>query len=110
MQNTSVNKSWKFWKGVILKKDGSVNITQLKKELSDFSHVLEQVPKVYMHITNNLLSKPNYFAEAVISKADECYREATVESVKEFLQDMKKGKEISKRAYDNLMAQVESYF
>jgi len=62
-----------FWKEIILNPDGSINLEQLKKELSDFSIVMEEVPKVYCHITGNTLSKCTYLAEEVISCADNYY-------------------------------------
>lgn len=63
-------ESWDFWKGIILNPDGSVNIDQLKKELGDYYFILDQLPKVYCHITGNTLSKPMYFASSVISAYD----------------------------------------
>ena len=40
-------------------------------DLKDYHFVLAQVPKVYMHVTGGLLSKPNYFADVVISNSDD---------------------------------------
>lgn len=77
-----------FWKAIIMNEDGSVNLEQVKKELFDFSFVMEQVPKVYCAITNDTLSKINYPAEVVISKYEECLNEAIQEAVQQYREDM----------------------
>ena len=64
-----------FWKPIICNEDGSINMEQLKKELADFSFIMEQVSKVYCHITDYRLSKVNYRAETVIAAADRRYEE-----------------------------------
>ena len=63
-----------FWKDIV-EVDGVLNLDQIKRELFDFFNVMEEVPKVYMHITGNKLSKPNYDADVVISEADEYQKE-----------------------------------
>lgn len=66
-------KEWsEFWRSLVTKEDGSIDLEQIKKELSDYSFILEEVPKVYSHIAN--LSYPNYYAQDIISEADEKYR------------------------------------
>jgi hypothetical protein len=57
------------WWGKVCYPDG-MTAEQVQNELADFHFMLEQVPKVYMHITGGLLSKPNYFADVVIGAAD----------------------------------------
>jgi hypothetical protein len=70
------NKEWEsFWKEHVCNPDGTINLEQLKKELYDFSFVMEQVPKVYCHITGGKLSKVMYPAKTVISVADEYFKE-----------------------------------
>lgn len=71
MEN-KVEKEWnEFWKEIVCNKDGSINLEQLKKELSDFSFLLEQVSEVYNHITDGLLSEVGYTAEKVINVVNE---------------------------------------
>lgn len=74
------NKDWnEFWKEIVCEKDGALNLEQVKKELSDYSMILEEVPKVYCAVTGDTLSKPNYKAETVIrvfeDTQNEKYRE-----------------------------------
>lgn len=86
----TVEEEWNnFWKGIVCNPDGSINIEQVKKELSDFSFVLSQVPKVYCHITGSLLSKVMYQAETVIAKADEYYEQAYEEDRESDRKDLK---------------------
>ena len=56
-----------FWKDIICDENGNVNMEQVKKELSDYAFMLDEVPKVYCAVTNGLLSKPNYYADSVLS-------------------------------------------
>ena len=68
------NKDWEeFWKEIVTNPDGSINLEQLKKELSDFSIVMEEVPKVYTHITGGKLSYITYQANVVTDEADNYY-------------------------------------
>lgn len=60
-----------FWKEIICNPDGTLNLDQVKRELSDYHDCIENVSKVYMHITVGLLSKPNYLADGVISASDD---------------------------------------
>ena len=62
-----VEEVWQeFWKDIVCDESGTINLEQLKKELYDYSIVLNEVPKVYCEITDNLLSKPFYNAETVL--------------------------------------------
>lgn len=64
----------KFWKPIV-EKDGVLDTEQVKKELYDFYNIIQNVPKVYSHITNGLLSKPNYPADVVINVSDDCQQD-----------------------------------
>lgn len=62
-----------FWKDIICNEDGSINIEQLKKELYDYSGVLDNVPAVYCEITGGMLSYPTYKSETVLNIFREKY-------------------------------------
>ena len=62
-----------FWKPIVENQDGTLNVEQVKKELHDFHYVMEEVPKVYCHITDNAIGKIMTKASVVTSLADECY-------------------------------------
>lgn len=63
-------QSWLRDCGVI-DEQGVFNQQQALLELHDFHFMLQEVPKVYMHITNGKLSKPNYYAHVLISEFEE---------------------------------------
>lgn len=68
----NVEGNWEnFWKGIVCNEDGTINLEQVKKELSDFYFVMGEVPKVYCHITGGSLSKLMYPSETVICVADD---------------------------------------
>jgi len=81
-------ESWDFWKEIVLNKDGSINIEQIKLELEDFYHVMKEVPKVYCHITGGMLSKINYYAADVISEADDYQQKLTEEAIEEYKENI----------------------
>lgn len=43
---------------------------QIGKELADFRFIIDQVPRVYMHITGHRMSKATYYAADVIAEHD----------------------------------------
>lgn len=55
-----------FWKDIVEKEDGTIDIEQVKKELSDFYVCMDNVPQVYAEITNGTLSKVTYPANTII--------------------------------------------
>ena len=61
-----------FWKPLV-EKDGVVDMEQVKKELFDFATLIDNVAKVYCHVTGNQISKPLTDPDVVISVADEYY-------------------------------------
>lgn len=50
-------------------KDGELDLEQVKKELSDYRYLLQQVPTVYCELAG--LSKPFYPAKTIIKRAQE---------------------------------------
>lgn len=60
-----------FWRGIVMKPDGTWDIDQIKRELHDYHVALSEVPKVYCEITGNAMSKVNYLADEVIRVHDE---------------------------------------
>jgi len=81
-----VEKDWdEFWKPLVTKEDGTVDMEQVKKELSDYNMILEEVPKVYEHVTGGTLSKPNYPADVVITQADDHLNEVVEDEIKDII-------------------------
>lgn len=68
----SLEENWEQnWKSILENPDGTLNLEQLKKELHDFSMVLDEVPKVYTEISGQRLSYATYPANTVI----QCYKQ-----------------------------------
>lgn len=61
-----------FWKEIVENPDGSLNLDQVKRELSDYHSFMGTAAEVYMHITDGKISKIQTTAGAIISIADEC--------------------------------------
>ena len=71
LTDESVDKNFMDNWAFLLKSDGSVNLDLLKYELMDFSHLINEVPKIYNHVAG--LSKHMYFADTIIREADQRY-------------------------------------
>jgi hypothetical protein len=83
----TLEDSWKFWAPIVAP-NGVLDAEQVKKELYDYSVLLDQVPKVYCHITRSLVSKPNTDADAVIQVADEQWQDEFQEAIKEETEEL----------------------
>lgn len=68
-----------FWKDLIIRPDGKIDLEQIKKELYDFSQLLVFVSKVYDHITGGKISKPLTLPDEVCGAADEHYADPVYE-------------------------------
>lgn len=56
-----------FWKNIVENEDGTLNAEQIKKELSDYYFMLEEVPKVYDDVTEGRIGNPMTYASEVIN-------------------------------------------
>lgn len=93
-ENNYEKKYDEFWKDII-ECNGEINLCQLKKELYDYSILIDNVTKVYTHATNYVLSKTNYSAEIVISQIEEAQKNDLKHDLENFIDDMKiEGKEM----------------
>ncbi len=83
-KSNEVEDCWnEFWKDICTHSDGTIDLEAIKKELFDFHFVIQQVPKVYSHITGGQFSKVNYYAEDVILEADNYANQCWEEYLKE---------------------------
>lgn len=92
-KNIDYRKIWNnFWKPIVCLESGEIDIEQIKKELCDFYIAIQEVPRVYCHITNDTLSKINYPSSVVISKFEETqeenYRQRRLEDDEEFILEL----------------------
>lgn len=93
-----------FWKDIVENEDGTLNKEQVKKELCDFSMVMDNCSKAYMEMTRGNISKPNtYFSEVLgIFQEKFWYAENVKDDVKDMLKDCKD--------YDELKQELIEYF
>jgi hypothetical protein len=67
---------WKyFWAEVCSDENGEVDFEQIKKELCDYSVLLDNVPKIFSHVTGNTVSKPFTDPSAVMMMHDEALQQ-----------------------------------
>lgn len=67
-----------FWAG-ILDAPGVDREDRIKRELHDYSFLMDEVPKVYDHVSGGRISKPNTMAFEVIGQHDDlCADKAAV--------------------------------
>jgi hypothetical protein len=72
----------RFWRPLV--EINGVMVPELvRRELHDYAWLLDQVPKVYAHVTGGKLSKPHYTANAVCTQADEHYEQGYGEAAAE---------------------------
>jgi len=89
-----------FWKDIV-EPEGKLDLEQVKKELSDYHFLLQEVPKVYHKITG-CLSKPNYHSNIILSLHEEKYldKDCTQCDVRDMIEDCSNKKELVKLLRD----------
>lgn len=73
-----------FWKEIV-EVNGELDLDRVRAELYDYHFLLREVSKVYCHLTNGKLSKPNYFSSTVIQHVDEAQEEDIRISIKDLI-------------------------
>lgn len=93
----------KFWKEIV-EKDGIVNMDQVKRELSDYSFLLDQVPKVYSYITNGMISNPNTYSNQAIEIFEGCHldKDCTIDDITEIFNECNTIEELKENIIDYL--------
>ena len=109
MSNTvdpEVEQVWQeFWAPRVTS-NGVLDPEQVKRELFDYHHLLQEVPQVYDYITSGRISKPNTYASEVIGQAQECLQRDIDEAVKEALDDSGLTKTELRMAAQSMFAQA----
>lgn len=62
----------RFWKGIV-ERDGVLDFEQVKRELYDYSQLLERIPVLYCRLTDGAISKPNTDIDVVYNLAEEVF-------------------------------------
>ena len=77
-----------FWKDIVENEDGTLNVEQVKKELADFSMVMDNCSSAYEEMSGSLITKPNtYFSEVLKIFQEKFWN---VDFVKDDIRDMLK--------------------
>lgn len=71
-----------FWRPLI-HTDGALDETKILNELADYKFLLDNVPQVYMAISNGKLSKPNYPASVMVGEFEQTVIDAVAEETEE---------------------------
>lgn len=77
----------RFWKDIVENNQGELILDQVKRELHDYSILLENVPKVYDHVTGGVVSKPHTDASIVCQKCDEYHEEFYADIYKDLIEE-----------------------
>lgn len=92
-----------YWKALV-ETDGKLDLDKVMRELHDYHFMIEQVPKVYGHVSGGMISKPNTYAFEVINQHDDKRQEDIDWAVKEAV------KETIERTLDEAAAHCEEVF
>lgn len=75
-QNKKIENGWQNkWKEILENPDGSINVEQLKKELSDFDDLIDRMSTLTCFITRDRLSYPTYPVRTLIGVMEEIQEE-----------------------------------
>lgn len=88
MSEKTYEEVWdEFWAEICLNEDGSLNLDQVKRELAEWHFAMGQVAEVYLHVTDDALSKPLYYARDVIAVAEDVVQQRIEWAIADFLHD-----------------------
>ena len=96
-----IKENIEFWKDLVYTK-GKLDEKKVMNELSDYSFMLEEVPKVYMAVAG--LSKPNYYADTIITEFED--RNYDKDCIQSDIKDMIK----RCKTYQDLKEELQEYF
>jgi hypothetical protein len=74
-----------FWEPIV-SIDGDVDLTLVKLELHDYHSMIQNVPKVFDHVTGGMATKPNTMAFEIIALADQDVDKTVAETIAEKVQ------------------------
>ncbi len=81
-----------FWKEIVENEDGTLDIEQVKKELSDFKYFIVNIPKSYDNITDGYISKHmtniRHIIDRVNKRIEDSYNKGYNDALEEFKQSL----------------------
>ena len=96
-----------FWKDIVENRFGILKKDQVKRELADFSFLMEQASIVYSEVAN--LSKTSYWAETILGELDDRFwrKDYIKDDLKDMLKSYTNGDE---KDFNNLVDWLKEYF
>lgn len=76
-----------FWYALVTRKDGSVDIEQVKKELADYYRLMQTAHQVVMHATDNRIGNVMTDVNVIKAVMDDVFTEAVNKAVEERLRE-----------------------
>lgn len=77
-----------FWKDILELPDGSIDVEQLKKELSDFSQLMYSVSIIMDEVTGGMVSNPLTDPDVVISLHNDYVNRMCEEYVEDYKEEI----------------------
>lgn len=74
-----------YWADIVAP-NGEIDLELVKRELHDYYLVMQEVSRVYDHISNGRISKPNTRADVLIAMVDDLASEEIEKLVREELE------------------------
>jgi hypothetical protein len=78
-----VEAVWRDFWAALVAPAGVLDVAQVKRELFDYGTLLDNVPKVYMAVTGERISKPNTDPSAVIAAAEDHVQRCITEALED---------------------------
>lgn len=78
-----------FWKEICTNPDGSLNLDQIQRELSDLYLMMAWIPVVYDHVSGGMVSKALTWPSVVCSLADDHTNDVCDDAIKEAIENHK---------------------
>ena len=90
-----------FWKEIV-EVDGKPDLDKVKRELSDYHFLMQQVPQVYMEVSGGMISKQNTYASEVLGEFNERFldKSITQDDLKDALKNCKTLEELKEELTD----------
>ena len=71
-KDKEVESEWEdTWKDILVKEDGSIDVEQLKRELFDYSQMIDRMCTLTHEVTGYRLSKPNYPVSVIMDEVED---------------------------------------
>lgn len=107
VEKTDYEKQWdEFWKDLLIK-NGKLDMDQIKREMFDFSNMMDSFGKVMDHVTGGMVSKPNTDPDVICGLADEHYEKWADDDFKDrFEEKLDEMDMISPEAFDKVVEAI----